>query len=61
MKTLIVFGVGVALGLFLKKAEKVKEPKFILIDDRKSLGGYLFGDDAKEAFKKHLKIAISNL
>jgi len=61
MKTLVVLGVVIAFGLFLKKVEKVKEPKFILIDDRKSLGGYLFGDDAKEAFKKHLKIAISNL
>jgi hypothetical protein len=51
MKTLVVLGVVIALGLFLKKVEKVKDPKFILIDDRKSLGGYLFGDDAKEAFK----------
>lgn len=52
MKTLVALGIGMALGLFLKKVEKVKDPKFILIDDRKSLGGYLFGHDAKEAFKK---------
>lgn len=55
MNTLIAFGVGIALGLCFKKAEKAKESKFIIVDDRDSLGEYLFGDDAKEVFKKHLK------
>lgn len=55
MKTLIAFGVGIALGFCLKKTEKAEESKFIIVDDRDSLGEYLFGDDAKEVFKKHLK------
>lgn len=61
MKTLIAFGVGIALGFCLKKAEKAKESKFIIVDDRDSLGEYLFGDNAKEVFKKHLKSNRSNL
>lgn len=55
MKTLIAFGVSIALGLYFKKVDKAKEPKFIIVDDRDSLGEYLFGDDAKEAFRKYLK------
>jgi len=55
MKTLIAFGVGMTLGLCFKKVEKAEESKFIIVDDRDSLGEYLFGDDAKEVFKKHLK------
>lgn len=55
MKTLIAFGVGMTLGLCFKKAEKAKEPKLIIVDDRNSLGEYLFSDDAKEVFKKYLK------
>lgn len=55
MKTLIALGVGIALGLCFKKIEKVKEPKIIVVDDRNSLGEYLFSDDAKEVFKKYLK------
>lgn len=55
MKTLIALGVGIALGLCFRKAEKAKEPKLIIVDDRNSLGEYLFGDDAKEAFKKFYK------
>lgn len=55
MKTLIAFGVGMTLGLCFKKAEKAKEPKIVVVDDHNSLGEYLFGDDAKEVFKKYLK------
>lgn len=55
MKTLIALGMGIALGLCFKKMEKAKETKFIIVDDRDSLGEYLFGDDAKEAFRKYLK------
>ncbi|TCB18974.1 hypothetical protein [Acinetobacter sp. ANC 5045] len=52
MKTLIAFGVGIALGFCFKKAEQAKKPKFIIVDDRDSLGEYIFGDEGKEAFKK---------
>lgn len=55
MKTLIALGVGIALGLCFKKIEKVKEPKIIVVDDRNSLGEYLFSDEGKEAFKKFYK------
>lgn len=52
MKILIVLGVGIALGFALKKQDKVKEPKIVIIDDRNCLGEYLFSDKAKEIFKK---------
>ncbi|WP_411690565.1 hypothetical protein [Acinetobacter towneri] len=55
MKTLIALGVGIALGFCFKKVEEAKEPKLIIVDDRNSLGEYLFSDDAKEVFKKYLK------
>lgn len=61
MKTLIAFGVGIALGLFFKKTEKAKEPKFIIVDDRDSIDEYLFSDNAKEVFKKHFKSNRLNL
>lgn len=61
MKTLIAFGVGLALGLCFKKAKKAKEPKFIIVDDRNSLDECLFGNEGKEAFKKQLKINKSSL
>lgn len=55
MKTLIALGVGVALGLCFKKIGKTKEPKIVVVDDRDSLGEYIFGDEGKEAFKKFYK------
>lgn len=55
MKTLIAFGVGIALGLCFKKAKKAKESKFIIVDDRDPIGEHLFSDEGKEAFKKYLK------
>ena len=55
MKTLITFGLGIAIGFRFKKMERAKEPKLIIADDRDSLGEYLFGDDAKEVFRKYLK------
>ena len=61
MKTLIVLGVGVALGFSFKKTTKIKKPKIVMVDNQNSLSEYLFGDNAKEAFKKHLKIARSDL
>lgn len=61
MKTLIVLGVGIALGFAFKKPEKFKEPKFIVVDDRNSLGDHLFSDEAKEVFKKFLKAHKSTL
>lgn len=55
MKILIVLGVGIALGFAFKKPEKIKEAKFVIVDDRNSLGEYLFSDKAKEIFKKFYK------
>ncbi len=61
MKTLIAFGVGIALGFCFKKAGKAKESKFIIVDDRDSIGEHLFSDEGKEAFKKHFQSNRSNL
>lgn len=61
MKTLIAFGVSIALGLCFKKAEKAKEPKFIIVDDRDSIGEHLFSDEGKEAFRKYLEKNKNNL
>ncbi|AUC05487.1 hypothetical protein BVG18_00285 [Acinetobacter lwoffii] len=55
MKTLIAFGVGMTLGLSLKKKAKIKEPKIFVVDDRNSLGEHLFSDEAKEVFKQFYK------
>lgn len=55
MKTLIALGVGIALGLCFKKAEKAKESKIVVVDDHNSLGEHIFGDEGKEAFKKFYK------
>lgn len=61
MKTLIVLGVGIALGFAFKKLEKSKEPKIVIIDDRNSLGEHLFSDEGKEIFKKFVKNNRANL
>lgn len=55
MKTLIALGVGIALGFAFKKPEKIKDAKFVIVDDRQSLSDYLFSDEGKEAFKKFYK------
>lgn len=61
MKTLIVLGVGIALGFALKNPEKSKEPKFIVVDDRNCLNEHIFGREGKEAFVKFLKQNKSKL
>ncbi|OAL78980.1 hypothetical protein AY606_06010 [Acinetobacter sp. SFB] len=61
MKTLIVLGAGIALGFALKKPEKIKEPRFVIVDERENLGEHLFGREGKEAFVKFLKQNPTNL
>ena len=61
MKILIALGVGIALGFAFKKPEKIKEAKFVIVDEREKLGDYLFSDDAKEALKKFCKNQKPNL
>lgn len=55
MKTLIALGVGIALGFAFKKTAKTKKPKIVVVDDCSPVGKYLFSDEAKEVFRKHLK------
>ena len=50
MKILIALGVGIALGFAFKKPEKIKEAKFVIVDNRQSFSDYLHGPDAKKAF-----------
>lgn len=61
MKILIVLGVGIALGFAFKKPEKIKEAKFVIVDDRQSLGDYLHGPDGKKAFMKFFNRSSTNL
>lgn len=61
MKILIALGVGIALGFAFKKSEKIKEVKFVIVDDRQSLSDYLHGPDAKKAFVKFFKQNGANL
>lgn len=61
MKTLIALGIGIALGLALKKPKKIKEPRFIIIDEREALGEHLFGPEGKEVFKKFITNNGANL
>ena len=58
MKTLIVFGAGVALGCFLKKPKVQSQPKFVLVDDRASLGDIHLNPESLNKICEHLKIEI---
>ena len=61
MKILIALGVGIALGFAFKKSEKIKEAKFVIVDDHEKLGEHLFGSEGKEAFMKFFKQNATNL
>lgn len=61
MKILIALGVGIALGFAFKKPEKIKEAKFVIVDDREKLGEHLFGLDGKEAFIRFFNRNPTNL
>ena len=61
MKILIALGVGMALGFALKKPKKIKEAKFVIVDDRQSLSDYLHGPDGKKAFVKFFNRSSTNL
>lgn len=60
MKILIALGVGIALGFAFKKPEKIKEAKFVIVDDREKLDEH-FGLGGKEAFMKFFKQNGANL
>ena len=60
MKILIALGVGIALGFAFKKPEKIKEAKFVIVDDRENLVEHL-GIEGKEAFIKFFKQNGTNL
>jgi hypothetical protein len=61
MKILIALGVGIALGFAFKKPEKIKEAKFVIVDNRQSFSDYLHGPDAKKAFVKFFNRSPENL
>ena len=61
MKILIALGIGIALGFAFKKSEKIKEAKFVIVDDRQSLSDYLHGPDGKKAFVKFFNRSSTNL
>ena len=61
MKILIALGIGIALGVAFKKPEKIKEAKFVIVDDRQSLSDYLHGPDGKKAFVKFFNRSSTNL
>ena len=55
MKTLITLGIGIALGFAFKKPQRVKRPKFIMVDDRSGLNEHIFDLKGKEAFNRFVK------
>jgi hypothetical protein len=55
MKTLIVFGAGVALGCFLKKPKIQSQPKFMLVGDHASLSDSLLKPENLNKLREHLK------
>jgi len=61
MKILIALGIGIALGVAFKKPEKIKEAKFVIVDNRQSLSDYLHGPDGKKAFVKFFNRSSTNL
>ena len=61
MKNLIVLGIGFALGYVFKKPEKIKEPRFVIVDEREKLSEHIFSDKAKEVLKNYIKNNKPNL
>jgi len=55
MKMLIAFGLGLSVGYLLKKPKAQNQPKFVIVDERESLGDYLFSPDGTKAFVKFFK------
>lgn len=54
MKTLIVFGAGVALGCFLKKPKVQGQPKFVVVDVYESFDMDLSELQTQQVIKKYL-------
>jgi hypothetical protein len=55
MKKLLIFSAGVALGCFLKKPKVQSQPKFVLVDDRASLGDIHLNPETLNKIREHLK------
>lgn len=61
MKILTALGVGIAIGWAIKKPEKIKEPRFVIVDEREKLGEHFFGPEGKEVIRKFMEAHKSNL
>ena len=61
MKILIALGVSIALGFAFKKSEKIKEAKFVIVDDRENLSEYFCDPEGQKAFKKFFEQNGANL
>ena len=55
MKKLLIFSAGVALGCLLKKLKVQSQPKFVLVDDRTSLGDIHLNPETLNKIREHLK------
>ena len=55
MKILIAFGLGLATGCLLKKPKVQSQPKFMVVDDRASLGDVQLNPKTLNNIREHLK------